>query len=145
MAGVKLDFKALAEAGSMLGSGALVVCAEGTCMLDMALNATKFFRNESCGKCVPCRVGSEKMVDLLTGWTQGQGSDGDLALIDELSEALRLTSICGLGQVVPAPIASVLKHFRDEVEAHISRRECPSGICFSGAPSGEIHQASRHA
>jgi len=145
MAGVKLDFKALAEAGSMLGSGALVVCAEGTCMLDMALNATKFFRNESCGKCVPCRVGSEKMVELLTGWTQGLGSAGDLALIDELSEALRLTSICGLGQVVPAPIASVLKHFREEVEAHITRRECPSGICFSGAPSGETHQASRHA
>jgi NADH:ubiquinone oxidoreductase subunit F (NADH-binding)/NADH:ubiquinone oxidoreductase subunit E len=145
MAGVKLDFKALAEAGSMLGSGALVVCAEGTCMLDMALNATKFFRNESCGKCVPCRVGSEKMVDLLTGWTQGQGSAGDLGLIDELSEALRLTSICGLGQVVPAPIASVLKHFRDEVEAHISRRECPSGICFSGLPSAEVQLASRHA
>ena len=72
MADVRLDFKALAEAGSMLGSGLLVVCAEGTCMLDMALNATKFFRNESCGKCVPCRVGSQKMVDLLTGWTQGQ-------------------------------------------------------------------------
>src|SRR5580658_10367000 len=146
MAGVKLDFKALAEAGSMLGSGALVVCAEGTCMLDMALNATKFFRNESCGKCVPCRVGSEKMVDLLTGWTQGQGSAGDLGLIDELSEALRLTSICGLGQVVPAPIASVLKHFRDEVEAHISRRECPSGVCFSGAPTvAEVIAATRRA
>jgi formate dehydrogenase beta subunit len=145
MADVKLDFKALAEAGSMLGSGALVVCAEGTCMLDMALNATKFFRNESCGKCVPCRVGSQKMVDLLTGWSQGQGSAGDLALIDELSDALRLTSICGLGQVVPAPIASVLKHFKDEVEAHVSRRECPSGICFSGAPSVEVHAASRHA
>ena len=85
------------------------------------------------------------MVELLTGWTQGLGSAGDLALIDELSEALRLTSICGLGQVVPAPIASVLKHFREEVEAHITRRECPSGICFSGAPSGETHQASRHA
>jgi NADP-reducing hydrogenase subunit HndC len=73
------------------------------------------------------------MVDILTGWTQGRGSSSDLALIDELSEAMRLTSICGLGQVVPAPIASVLKFFREEVEAHILRRECPSGICFSGA------------
>ena len=72
LADVKLDFKALADAGSMMGSGAVVVCDEDTCMLDMALNATKFFRNESCGKCVPCRVGSQKMVDLLTGWTQGQ-------------------------------------------------------------------------
>jgi NADH:ubiquinone oxidoreductase subunit F (NADH-binding)/NADH:ubiquinone oxidoreductase subunit E len=131
MADVRLDFKSLADAGSMLGSGALVVCAEGTCMLDMALNATRFFRNESCGKCVPCRVGSQKMVDLLTAWTMGEGSSSDMGLIDELSDALRLTSICGLGQVVPAPISSVLKHFREEVDAHLSRRECPSGICFT--------------
>ena len=131
MADARLDFKSLADAGSMLGSGALVVFAEGTCMLDMALNATQFFRNESCGKCVPCRVGSQKLVDLLTGWTQGQGSSTDLPLIDELADALRLTSICGLGQVVPAPIASVMKHFRDEVDAHLLRRDCPSGICFS--------------
>ena len=133
MADVRLDFKSLADAGSMLGSGALVVFAEGTCMLDMALNATQFFRNESCGKCVPCRVGSQKLVDLLTGWTQGQCASTDVGLIDELADALRLTSICGLGQVVPAPIASVIKHFRDEVDAHLLRRECPSRVCFSGA------------
>ncbi len=138
MADVRLDFKSLAAAGSMLGSGAVVVCAEGTCMLDMALNAVKFFRNESCGKCVPCRVGSQKLVDMLTGWTQGQGSSADYALVEELSEALRLTSICGLGQVVPAPIASVLKHFREEVEGHVTRRECPSGVCFSGAPARKM-------
>jgi NADH:ubiquinone oxidoreductase subunit F (NADH-binding)/NADH:ubiquinone oxidoreductase subunit E len=133
MADVRLDFKSLADAGSMLGSGALIVLAEGTCMLDMALSATRFFRNESCGKCVPCRVGSQKLVDLLTGWTQGQGSSSDIALIEELSDALRLTSICGLGQVVPAPIASMMKHFREEVDAHIARRECPSRICFTNA------------
>jgi NADH:ubiquinone oxidoreductase subunit F (NADH-binding) len=144
LADVKLDFKALADAGSMMGSGAVVVCDENTCMLDMALNSTKFFRNESCGKCVPCRVGSQKMVDLLTGWTQGQASSADLALIDELSDALRLTSICGLGQVVPAPIASVLKHFREEVEAHITRRECPAGVCFTGRPTvAEVIAATR--
>jgi formate dehydrogenase beta subunit len=146
LADVKLDFKALADAGSMLGSGAVVVCDENTCMLDMALNSTKFFRNESCGKCVPCRVGSQKMVDLLTGWTEGRGSSSDLALIEELSDALRLTSICGLGQVVPAPISSILKHFRDEVEAHVTRRECPSGVCFSGAPTfAEAAAATRRA
>jgi NADH:ubiquinone oxidoreductase subunit F (NADH-binding) len=133
MADVRLDFKSLAAAGSMLGSGALVVCAEPTCMLDMALNAVTFFRNESCGKCVPCRVGSQKMVEILTGWTQGRGSATDYALVEELSDALRLTSICGLGQVVPAPIASVIKHFREEVEAHLLRRECPTGVCFAGA------------
>src|SRR5277367_4868970 len=137
MADVRLDFKSLADAGSMLGSGALVVCAEDRCMLDMALNATRFFRNESCGKCVPCRVGSQKMVDLLTGWTMGEGASSDMSLIEELSEALRLTSICGLGQVVPAPISSVLKHFREEVEAHVSRRECPSRVCPCGVRSGE--------
>ena len=134
MVDVHLDFKSLADAGSMLGSGAVVVCAEGTCMLDMALSATQFFRNESCGKCVPCRVGSQKMVDILAGWSQGRGSEDDLALVQELSQSMVLTSICGLGQVVPAPIGSVLKHFREEVEAHITRRECPSGICFSDAP-----------
>jgi NADH:ubiquinone oxidoreductase subunit F (NADH-binding)/NADH:ubiquinone oxidoreductase subunit E len=131
MVDVHLDFKSLADAGSMLGSGAVVVCAEPACMLDMALSATQFYRNESCGKCVPCRVGSQKMVDILAGWTQGDASSGDVALVDELSQALRLTSICGLGQVVPSPIASVLKYFREEVEAHILRRECPSGVCHS--------------
>jgi NADH:ubiquinone oxidoreductase subunit F (NADH-binding)/NADH:ubiquinone oxidoreductase subunit E len=146
MADVKLDFKALADAGSMLGSGAVVICDEGTCMLDMALNSTKFFRNESCGKCVPCRVGSQKLVDMLTNWTQGHAASTDLALLDELSDALRLTSICGLGQVVPAPIASVLKHFREEVEAHISRRECPASVCFTAAPTvAEVISATRRA
>jgi NADH:ubiquinone oxidoreductase subunit F (NADH-binding)/NADH:ubiquinone oxidoreductase subunit E len=135
MADVKLDFKSLADAGSMLGSGAVVICDEDTCMLDMALNSTKFFRNESCGKCVPCRVGSQKLVDILTGWTQGHSRSEDFALLDELSDALRLTSICGLGQVVPAPIASVLKHFRDEIEAHMSHRQCPAGVCSIAAPT----------
>lgn len=137
MADVRLDFKSLADAGSMLGSGALVVCAEDRCMLDMALNSTQFFRNESCGKCVPCRVGSQKLVEMLTGWTEGKGSVKDIALIDELSGALRLTSICGLGQVVPAPIASVLKHFRAEVESHILQRSCLAGVCRSLERFGE--------
>ena len=137
MADVHLDFKSLADAGSMLGSGALVVCDEDRCMLDMALNATQFFRNESCGKCVPCRVGSQKLVAMLSAWTQGKGSAADLALLDELSNTLRLTSICGLGQVVPAPIASVVRHFREEVEAHILNSNCPAGVCrreVAGSP-----------
>jgi NADH:ubiquinone oxidoreductase subunit F (NADH-binding) len=132
MADVRLDFKALADAGSMLGSGALVVCSEDRCMLDMALNATEFYRNESCGKCVPCRVGSSKLVEMLEGWTRGKNAPSDLALLDELADTLRLTSICGLGQVVPAPIASVLKHFREEVDAHLLQRHCPVGVCACG-------------
>jgi len=132
MVDVRLDFKSLADAGSMLGSGALVVCSEDRCMLDLALNTTQFFKNESCGKCVPCRVGSQKLVGMLSAWTHGKASASDLALIDELTNALRLTSICGLGQVVPAPIASVLKHFREEVDSHILRQDCPSGVCPCG-------------
>ncbi len=134
---VRLDFKALAEAGSMLGSGAIVVCDDTTCMLDMALNAVRFYRNESCGKCVPCRVGSQKMSDMLVRWTQGGLPEpqyrADLALLDELSQAMSLTSICGLGQIVPAPIQSVLKHFRAEIDAHVLKSQCPSGICFTTA------------
>jgi NADH:ubiquinone oxidoreductase subunit F (NADH-binding) len=130
MADLPLDWNALAAAGSMVGSGAIVVCAEGTCMLDMALNAVRFYRNESCGKCVPCRVGSQKMVEMLTGWTEGRASNSDLQLLDELSSAMKLTSICGLGQIVPAPIQSVLKHFREEVDEHVRNRRCPVGVCF---------------
>jgi NADH:ubiquinone oxidoreductase subunit F (NADH-binding)/NADH:ubiquinone oxidoreductase subunit E len=129
MVDVRLDFKSLASIGSMLGSGAIVVCAEGTCMLDMALNACTFFRNESCGKCVPCRMGSQKMVDILKGWSQGRGTPADLKLVDELSEAMKLTSICGLGQFAHSPITSVVKHFREEIEAHIVERRCPEGVC----------------
>jgi NADH:ubiquinone oxidoreductase subunit F (NADH-binding)/NADH:ubiquinone oxidoreductase subunit E len=134
MAGVRLDFKSLAAIGSMLGSGAIVVCAEGTCMLDMALNAVTFFRNESCGKCVPCRLGTQKMVDILTGWTHGKGTEADLKLVDELSEAMKQTSICGLGQFAHSPLTSVLQHFRPEIEAHIVDRHCPEGVC----PMGEV-------
>jgi NADH:ubiquinone oxidoreductase subunit F (NADH-binding)/NADH:ubiquinone oxidoreductase subunit E len=145
MVDVRVDFKALADAGSMLGSGAIVVCDDTTCMLDMALNAVRFYRNESCGKCVPCRVGSQKMVDLLVRWTQGGLPEpqyrSDLALLDELSQAMSLASICGLGQIVPAPIQSVLKHFRAEVDAHALKGQCPSGICFT--PAAKASEAQR--
>ncbi|MGH7392140.1 MAG: NADH-ubiquinone oxidoreductase-F iron-sulfur binding region domain-containing protein [Candidatus Rokuibacteriota bacterium] len=124
---VALDFNALAAEGSMLGSGAIVVCDDTACMLDMALNAIRFFRNESCGKCVPCRVGTVKMVAMLQGIARGAGAD--LALLDELAVAMRTASICGLGQIAPAPIASVLTHFRDEVDEHLLRRRCPAGVC----------------
>jgi NADH:ubiquinone oxidoreductase subunit F (NADH-binding)/NADH:ubiquinone oxidoreductase subunit E len=145
MIDVRLDFKALAEAGSMLGSGAIVACDDTTCMLDMALNAVRFYRNESCGKCVPCRVGSQKMTDMLARWTQGGVPEpqyrADLALLDELSQAMSLTSICGLGQIVPAPIQSVLKHFRAEIDAHVLKGQCPSGICFTpAARAGELQR-----
>ncbi len=131
MANLPLDWNAVAAAGSMVGSGAIVVCAEGRCMLDMALNATRFYRNESCGKCVPCRVGSQKLVEMLKAWTAGQSSREDMQVLEELSTAMRQASICGLGQVVPVPIASVMKHFPGTVEEHLVHRRCPGGVCFS--------------
>lgn len=115
----------------MVGSGAIVVCAEDRCMLDMALNAVRFYRNESCGKCVPCRMGSQKMVEMLAGWTEGRSSSTDRALLDELSSAMKLTSICGLGQVVPVPITSVLKHFPEVIEQHLEHKHCPANVCFT--------------
>jgi NADH:ubiquinone oxidoreductase subunit F (NADH-binding) len=106
---VALDFDPLAEAGSMLGSGALTVIAEGTNLLAAGTNVLRFFRNESCGKCVPCRVGSHKAHEMLTGLLeQGLGADDVDDSIVELEETLRLTSICGLGQVALGPVTSVL-------------------------------------
>src|SRR3989440_10923918 len=121
MADTPLDFRTLAAVGSMLGSGAVVAIAEGTCMLELALNVGRFFRNESCGKCVPCRVGSEKIVLLLEGILQGRGSAADLALIEELAATMALTSICGLGQAAPNPILSVIKYFKDDITRYITR------------------------
>jgi len=116
MVDLKMDWKVMADAGSMLGSGAIVAIAEGTCMVDLALNATRFYRNESCGKCVPCRLGSQKIVDIIWGITQGHVDDKMYETIDRLSDTLMMTSICGLGQIVPAPIQSVIKYFKDDIE-----------------------------
>lgn len=130
MADIPLDFQSLAKVGSMLGSGAVIAIAEGTCMVDLARNVVKFFRNESCGKCVPCRVGSEKLVEILDGIRRGEGSQQDLDQIKELSETMQGTSICGLGQAAPYPVTSVIQHFPEEIEAHIIKKQCPSKVCF---------------
>jgi len=133
MLDLPLDFKAVADAGSMVGSGAIVVCADNRCMLDMALNSVRFFRNESCGKCVPCRVGSQKLVSILSGWVSGNAKPDDTALCEELFQAMRMSSICGLGQIVHAPITSVMKHFPGVVQEHITDKRCSAGVCFSAA------------
>jgi NADH:ubiquinone oxidoreductase subunit F (NADH-binding) len=131
MVNVALDFQSLTQVGSMLGSGAVVALAEGTCMLDAALNVVTFFRNESCGKCVPCRVGSDKIVHILERATRGQATMDEINLIGELAETMQLTSICGLGQAAPLPITSALKYFGDEIMLHLTEKRCPEGICFS--------------
>jgi NADH:ubiquinone oxidoreductase subunit F (NADH-binding)/NADH:ubiquinone oxidoreductase subunit E len=128
--GLPMEWGALAKAGSMVGSSAVIACAEGTCMLDMALNAVRFFRNESCGKCVPCRVGTQKMVDMLTAWTQGHFSPEQMPLLEELSQMMQTASICGLGQIAPAPILSVIKHFPEQIAEHLQHQRCVGGVCF---------------
>lgn len=131
MIDLPIEWGAVSKAGSMVGSAAVVICAEGSCMLDMALNAIRFFRNESCGKCVPCRVGTQKMVDMLTAWSKGKFSDDQMPLLNELSETMKSASICGLGQIAPVPILSVIKHFPDHMEAHLVHKKCPGDVCFS--------------
>ncbi|MGH7965773.1 MAG: NADH-quinone oxidoreductase subunit NuoF, partial [Candidatus Binatia bacterium] len=125
MANITLDFQSLTQVGSMLGSGAVVALAEGTCMLDVALNVVTFFRNESCGKCVPCRVGSDKIVQILERATRGQAETREIDLIGELAETMQLTSICGLGQAAPLPITSALKYFGEEIMTHLTQQRCP--------------------
>ena len=127
-----LEFGALARLGSMLGSGAVVAIGPDRCMLDLALNLCRFFRNESCGKCVPCRSGSEKLVGILERFQLGQGRSEDVALINELAETMRLTSICGIGQIASAPFISALQHFPDEIMAHVNEKRCPAAVCPIG-------------
>jgi NADH:ubiquinone oxidoreductase subunit F (NADH-binding) len=118
--GVEIDFETVAEAGSMLGAAALVVIAEGTDMIEVATNVTRFFRNESCGKCVPCRVGTEKVVTMLEGVLAGSGDGTLLDVLPDLEETLAETSICGLGQVALSPVSSALRYWGDELEVRLS-------------------------
>ena len=110
-----LDFDAMAAVGSMLGTGAVIIIADGRDLFSLATNLVRFFRNESCGKCVPCRIGSEKAVELLENVQSGGRKSSELAILPELGETLEQTSICGLGQVALNPILSMMKHFPGEV------------------------------
>jgi NADH:ubiquinone oxidoreductase subunit F (NADH-binding)/NADH:ubiquinone oxidoreductase subunit E len=121
MVDVEIDFQSIADAGSMLGAAAFVVMAEGTDMIQAATNVTRFFRNESCGKCVPCRTGTEKVVAMLEDILAGNGNGTLLDLLPSLEETLAQTSICGLGQVALNPIASALKYWGDEMNRHITQ------------------------
>ena len=131
-----LDWDKVRALGSMLGSGAVVVCDDTSCMLDMALVSTRFYRNESCGKCSPCRIGTQKLVDLLDAWTRGVVTAADQTMLKDLSQVLKVASICGLGQISPAPIESILKHFPELMREHLEDRVCRAGICFGGHATG---------
>jgi NADH-quinone oxidoreductase subunit F len=124
-----LDYESLAQAGSIMGSGGLVVLDEDTCMVDVARFFLSFTQQESCGKCTPCRLGTQRMLEILERIVAGEGQREDLDLLAELGETVRLGSLCGLGQTAPNPVLSTLRYFRTEYEAHIVDKHCPAGVC----------------
>jgi NADH:ubiquinone oxidoreductase subunit F (NADH-binding)/(2Fe-2S) ferredoxin len=126
---LQVDYESLAAAGSIMGSGGLVVMDEDTCMVDIARFFMEFIQDESCGKCVPCRVGTRRILDILTRICNGEGHDGDIETLQMLCEQIHNDSLCGLGQGAPNPVVSTLKHFMDEYKAHIYEKRCPAKVC----------------
>jgi NADH:ubiquinone oxidoreductase subunit F (NADH-binding) len=124
-----VDFDSLALAGSIMGSGGMVVMDEDTCMVDIARYFLDFTRRESCGQCIPCRLGTKQMFEILNDITRGNGRPDDINLLQELSEAVRYGSLCGLGKTAPNPVLTTLRYFRDEYEAHIHEKRCPAARC----------------
>ena len=124
-----IDFDELTKAGSMMGSGGMIVMDETNCMVDTARYFLNFLTGESCGKCVPCREGIHQMLKILNRICDGKGRKGDIELLEEMAEVVRDASLCALGQTVPNPVLSTIKYFRDEYEAHIEEKRCPSGVC----------------
>jgi bidirectional [NiFe] hydrogenase diaphorase subunit len=122
-----------------MGSGGLIVMDDRSCMVDVARFFMEFCRDESCGKCIPCRAGTVQMHSLLTRMTTGVATERDLALLEQLADTVTRTSLCGLGQTAANPVVSTLRHFRDEYMAHILEHRCPAGVCRMG---GEQARAS---
>lgn len=126
---VPIDYDSLNEIGAMMGSGGLIVMDDSKCMVDIAKFFLEFTVDESCGKCPPCRIGTKRMLEILTRITEGKGKDGDIEKLERLASNIKKASLCGLGQTAPNPVLSTLKYFRDEYEAHIYHKKCPAGVC----------------
>jgi len=126
---IPMDYESLKQVGSMMGSGGLIVMDEDTCMVDIARFFLDFTRDESCGKCTPCRIGTTRMLEILTRITEGKGEEGDIEKLEALAHTIKAGSLCGLGQSAPNPVLSTLHYFRDEYEAHIRDKRCPAGHC----------------
>ncbi|MGD9110306.1 MAG: NADH-ubiquinone oxidoreductase-F iron-sulfur binding region domain-containing protein, partial [Phycisphaerales bacterium] len=124
-----VDYESLAEAGSIMGSGGMIVVDEDACMVDIAKFFLEFTQNESCGKCTPCREGTKRMFEILTRITEGRGQDGDIEKLERLGNMIKKTSLCGLGQSAPNPVLSTIKNFREEYEEHIIQKKCRAGVC----------------
>jgi NADH-quinone oxidoreductase subunit F len=123
------DYEAITEIGAIMGSGGLIVMDEDTCMVDVARFFMDFCQDESCGKCVPCRVGTKRMLDILTDICEGRGKEGDIELLEEMAAVIKDSALCGLGQTAPNPVLSTIRYFRHEYEAHIRDKRCPASVC----------------
>ena len=132
---VPMDYDSFANAGVAMGSGALLICSEETCVVDLAKVLMNFFRFESCGKCNPCRIGNQRAFQILTKISEGLGNPKDLTDLEDISKWLYEMSNCGLGQTAGSPLKDIISHFKDEIEAHINNKECPAGVC---AMSGKM-------
>jgi bidirectional [NiFe] hydrogenase diaphorase subunit len=133
-----VDYERLTQVGSIMGSGGLIVMDETSCMPDVAKYFMDFCRTESCGKCVPCRVGTVHMHQTLERITSGQATAEDLSLLERLCDTVKNTSLCGLGQSAPNPVATTLRYFKEEYTAHIEEHRCPSGICEIKSPKEAV-------
>ncbi len=127
----QVDYDSLIKAGAMMGSGGLVVMDETTCMVDIARFFLNFTRVESCGKCIPCRIGLKIMLEILERICAGEGREGDIEMLEDMAKDIKKSSLCGLGQTAPNPVLSTLRYFRHEYEAHIKEKHCPSNSCKS--------------
>lgn len=126
---ISLEYDTLLGVGSMMGSGGLIVMDEDSCMVDVARFYIEFMRDESCGKCTPCRVGTKRMLEILNRITEGKGTEKDLIDLEDLAEIIHENSLCGLGNSAPNPVLSTLRYFRKEYEEHIYNKNCPAGVC----------------
>ncbi len=135
-----VDYESLAQAGSIMGSGGMIVVDEDSCMVDIAKYFLEFTQNESCGKCTPCREGTKRMFEILTRITEGKGQSGDIEKLERLGNMIKKASLCGLGQSAPNPVLSTIKNFRDEYEEHISQKKCRAKVC-AGLISYQITDA----
>ncbi len=124
-----IDYESLQSIGSMMGSGGMIIMSDHDCMVNIARFYMEFIVEESCGRCVPCRIGNKRMLEILTNITEGRGTEEDLDELRSLSETIIDTSLCGLGQTAPNPVLSTLKYFFDEYEAHVKEKRCPAGVC----------------
>lgn len=126
-----IDYKQLGATGAIMGSGGMVVMDESTCMVGMAKFFLDFTAKESCGKCIHCRIGTKRMLEILDRIVKGEGEEGDIEKLEELCYAIKDGALCGLGQTAPNPVLTTIKYFRDECEAHIKDKKCPAGECVN--------------